>query len=57
MFFGLYNKNLKSIFGGRIYFLSYKNNALDLLKIQDSGHSNKSCHNIISILPALVKFD
>ena len=42
MFFEVYDKNLKSFFGGRILFLSSKNNVLDRLKIQSEngvGHS------------------
>ena len=42
MVFKVYNKNLKSIFGGRIYFLSSKNNVLDRLKIRSEngiGHA------------------
>ena len=39
--FGGVEKKSESIFGGRIYFLSYPNNVLDRHKIHDSGHSNK----------------
>ena len=30
---------MQSVFGGRIYFLSYKNNVLDRPKIQEFKHS------------------
>ena len=45
MFFEVWNKNLKSIFGGRIQFLSSKNYVLDRLKIQSEdgiGHAMAS---------------
>ena len=40
--FGVKNKNLKSVFGGLILFVNYKNNVLDRLKIQSEsgiGHA------------------
>ena len=37
---------MQSVFGGRIYFLSYKNNVLDTRKIVTDEETEECCHNM-----------